>query len=111
MNISKTSWPIAVKFYMKHHCGRGLNALGFEAARIRTLVSMATDSSHRVIMGKCCQHSSGFIFNRIFFILAGKEDNHKISDEFDFRPDSTTDCGVLAALEWLKNQYLVLSTF
>ena len=27
-------------------------ALGFGADQIRTLVSMATDSSHRVIMGK-----------------------------------------------------------
>ena len=27
---------------------------------------------------------------------------HKISDEFEFRPDRTTDYGVLAALEGLK---------
>ena len=32
--------------------GGGLTALGFGPDRIRTLVSMATDSSHRVIMGK-----------------------------------------------------------
>ena len=32
--------------------GLGLAALGFEQDRIRTLVSMATNSSHRVIMGK-----------------------------------------------------------
>ena len=48
MNISETSWPIIIKFHVKRHCGGGLTALG----RIRTLVSMATDSSHRVIMGK-----------------------------------------------------------
>ena len=30
----------------------GWAALGFGADQIRTLVSMATDSSHRVIMGK-----------------------------------------------------------
>ena len=29
-------------------------ALGFGADRIRTLVSMATDTSHRVVMGKTC---------------------------------------------------------
>ena len=52
MNISKTSWPIAIKFYMKHHWGRGKAALGFGADQIKNLVSMATDSSHRVIMGK-----------------------------------------------------------
>ena len=37
---------------LKHHWGGGLAALGFGPDRIRTLVSMATDSSHRVIMGK-----------------------------------------------------------
>ena len=52
MNISKTRGPIATKFYLKHHWGGGKPALGFGPGRIRTLVSMATDSSHRVIMGK-----------------------------------------------------------
>ena len=46
MNISETSWPIVIKFHQKHHWGRGLAALGFGPDRIRTLVSMATDSSH-----------------------------------------------------------------
>ena len=52
MNISETSRPITTKFYLKHHWGGGKAALGFDADQIRTLVSMATDSSHRVIMGK-----------------------------------------------------------
>ena len=51
-NISATSCPIVKKFYLKHHCVGGKDALGFGPDRIRTLVSMATDSSHRVIMGK-----------------------------------------------------------
>ena len=51
INISETSWPIIIKFHQKHHWGGGLTALGFRLDRIRTLVSMATDSSHRVIMG------------------------------------------------------------
>ena len=50
MNISETSGPIATKFYLKHHWVGGKDALGFGPDRIRTLVSMATDSSHRVIM-------------------------------------------------------------
>ena len=29
-----------------------------------------------------------------FFVFAVMEDSHKILDEFEFRPDSTTDCGV-----------------
>ena len=41
-----------------------------------------------------------FIFDRIFFILAGYEDNHKVSTAFQFRPDPTTDCE-LTALEHL----------
>ena len=52
MNISETSDLIANKFYLKHHWGGGKAALGFGPDRIRTLVSMATDSSHRVIIGK-----------------------------------------------------------
>ena len=52
MNISETRGPIATKFYLKHHWVGGKAALGFGPDRIRTLVSMATDNSHRVIMGK-----------------------------------------------------------
>ena len=52
MNISATSRPNSTKFYLKHHLGWGLIALGFGPGRIGTLVSMATNSSHRVIMWK-----------------------------------------------------------
>ena len=43
-------------------------------------------------------------FDPIFFILVGNEDMHKISDEFECRPDRTNDYGTteLAALERLK---------
>ena len=59
MNISETSRPITTKFYLKHHWGGGKAALGFGADQIRTLVSIATDISHRVIMGK--RESSRFL--------------------------------------------------
>ena len=52
MNISATSGPIVTKFYLKHHLVGEKDALGFGPDRIRTLVSMATDNSHRVIMEK-----------------------------------------------------------
>ena len=60
MNISETGRRIAIKFYMKHHWGGGKAALGFGADQIRNLVSMATDSTHRLIMGEkgvmtCCR--------------------------------------------------------
>ena len=52
INISETSWPIIIKFHQEYQLGGGLTAVGFWQEWIRTLVSMATDSSHRVIMGK-----------------------------------------------------------
>ena len=71
MNVSATSRSNSTKLYLKHHLVGGLITLGFEPGRIGTLVSMATDSSHRVIMEKTCGHSSARIFDRIFFILSG----------------------------------------
>ena len=49
---SENRGPIATKFYLKHHLGGGKAALGFGPDQMRTVVSVATDSSHRVIMGK-----------------------------------------------------------
>ena len=98
--ISATSAPILTIFYLNHHRGGRKAALGFGPDRIRTLMSMATDSSHRVIMGKCCQHSSAFIFDRIFFILAGNENLYNISDEFEIRPDR---------LQWKKRCHHIFS--
>ena len=60
MNISETSGPIAIKFYLKHHLGGGNAALGFELDQNRTLVSMAIDSSHRVI--------NEFLFCSVFLL-------------------------------------------
>ena len=52
MNISATSRRIGMKFNLKRLWGGRKASVGFDPDRIRTLVSMATDSSHRVIMGK-----------------------------------------------------------
>ena len=52
MNISATSMSNSPKFYLKHNLGEGLIALCFGPGRIGILVSMATNRSHRVIMGK-----------------------------------------------------------
>ena len=64
MNISATSGPITTKFYLKYHSFGGKAALGFGPDRIRTPVSMATESSHRVIMEK----TGSPLFFRLFFI-------------------------------------------
>ena len=53
MNIFTTSRSIATKFYLKHHWGgRPAAFVFFLKDRIGTLLSMATDSSYRVIMGE-----------------------------------------------------------
>ena len=43
------------------------------------------------------------LLNRIFFILAGNEENHRTSDEFEIRQDPTRDCGVELLLCIWKN--------
>ena len=55
------------------------------------MVFMATDSSHRNITGKPCDHSSCFIFDWFFFILAGNEDNYKILDGLEIGQYPTKD--------------------
>ena len=52
MIIFEISGWITIKFYLKHRLDRGKAALGFGADRFRRLVSMATDDSHNVTMGK-----------------------------------------------------------
>ena len=39
-------------------------------------------------------HIFSTVFDRILFMLAGNKDMHKSLDEFEFRPDPTTDYGV-----------------
>ena len=48
----KLSEPVLMKFNVYHHWVGGLTALGFGADCIKIVVSMATDSSHRLKMGK-----------------------------------------------------------
>ena len=45
-------------------------------------------------MGKWCLHASSFIFYRIILKVAGNQDRHTGSDEFDFGLDHTTYFGV-----------------
>ena len=40
-------------------------------------------------MGKRCLQLFSAIFNRIFFIIAGNEDNHKVLNEFEFQQNRT----------------------
>ena len=51
-NFSEASGPIVIKFNVNHHWVGGLTALCFEADCIKIVVSMSTDSSHRLNDGK-----------------------------------------------------------
>ena len=44
----------------------------------------------------CCEHSSAYIFDRIFFIFSGNEDNQQVWTEFEFWPDRTKIYRVIA---------------
>ena len=46
-----------------------------------------------------------FIFDQIFFILAGNKDNYIVSNEFGIRPDPTMDTAELAAFDQLKKSF------
>ena len=48
------------------------------------------NNSHTLIMGKWFLHASSFISDRIIIKVAGNQDRHKSSDDFDFGPDQTT---------------------
>ena len=39
-----------------------------------------------LIMGKWCLHAISFIFDRIIIKVAGNQDRHKSSDDFNFGP-------------------------
>ena len=66
--------------------------MSLKFGQIRLLVSMATD---RVIMEKTVLPLFlSCFFHPILFILAGNDDMHESSEEFETRPDLTTDCGV-----------------
>ena len=59
--------------------------MSLKFGHIQPLGSMVTD---RVMMGKTVSPLL------ILFILAGNDDMHESLDEFEFRLDWTTDCGV-----------------
>ena len=59
-----------MKFYLKHHWGGGKASVGFDLDLIRTLVSMATVSSHRVTVGKTASSYSRMFLIGTLLILA-----------------------------------------
>ena len=65
--------------------------MSLKFGQIRLLVPMATDS---VIMEKTMLPLFLGCYLSDPFILAGNDDMHESSEEFEIQPDRTTDCGV-----------------
>ena len=65
--------------------------MSLKFGQIRLMVSMATD---RVITEKTVLPLFLGRFYSILFILAGNDNMHESSEEFEIWPDPTTDCGV-----------------
>ena len=57
----------------------------------------------------CCEHSSAYIFDWIFFIFLGNEDNQQVCTEFKFLPDRTKGRCRVTALD--KCQKLVFAQY
>ena len=63
--------------------------LSSKFGQIRTLVSMATDSV--ILFEKRCCPFFSVVLDGILFILTSNDDIHKSLDEFEIRPDPTTE--------------------
>ena len=88
MILSETSEPIL--FEASLGWGKAARGFGHIGTELWFPWQQITDSSQRIMIG-------GNVVNTlylIFFILAGNEDNHKISGIFEIWPNLTTDCGV-----------------
>ena len=86
-------------FMSRENIGKklGHTALGFVLDEIRTLVSMASDSSHKVIIRKTAP--SAFIGSSLFLQVRGTTINARMSSKFEQIGSWTAE---LAAFERLK---------
>ena len=79
---------------MEFFGGGGMVVSGFGADWIKTLVSMAIDSSHRTIMGHTVFLCFLSCFDPIPFILACNAGEPKSLNEHEFWTSQTTEYGV-----------------
>ena len=70
----------------------------FDAIRLQSYLPLRAEKAH----SWPCPINSDFIFDRMFFKLAGYRDSYKILDKFDFGPDRTIFFGVTCSWE-MKN--------
>ena len=98
---------------MKYHWGGGKAALSFGPDRIRTQVSMATDSSHRVIMGKimsiqCYTLAPSFLIRSSSFLQVTRTTIISQTSWKFSQIGPRTGSAELAALERLENPHSLI---
>ena len=114
-DVSTFSQLFLIRFFLYLQVTRICISLGWVRISARSdhwlwslLPLSILEISHRLIMGKWCLQASSFIFYRIFIKLAGNQDRHKISDEFEFRPDRISHFGVTCPCGRIKFSFDIL---
>ena len=79
--------------------------MSFKFGQTQLLVSMAT---YRVIMEKTVSPLFLGFFYPIIFIHAGNDDMHESSEEFEIRPDPTTEWGASCPRASKKSHRLIM---
>ena len=99
--VSTFSRLLLVRFFLYLHvmrtCIKSWTSSNFGQIGPLTMELAALErlkNSHRLIMGKCCLHASLIIFDQIIIKVAGNQDRHKSSVEFDFGPNQNVHFGV-----------------
>ena len=82
MNISGTSWPIGMKFYLKHHWGGEKTSVGLIQIGSELWFPLQQITPIELQWEKRCHHVFLNAFDQILFILAGKYDIHESLVEF-----------------------------
>ena len=65
--------------------------MSLKFSQIQPVVTMVTD---RVMMGITVSPLCLAVFHPFLLTLAGNDDMHESSEEFEFWPHWTTDCGI-----------------
>ena len=107
--IGSSSFLQATRTLIKSQMGSKLDSIRqktYELAALERLEKKTIDFKWE----KRCDHSSTFIFQWIFIILAGNKVSHKSLDGFEFRQVSITDFGVSCPCACEKSMNSVVTT-
>ena len=75
----------------KFDCIKAWMSLNFSKIPLLTSELADLERQKKLMNTVVCDHSNSFIFDWIFFILAGNKKKHYISDRFEIQQDPTRD--------------------